>query len=147
MYRVLDKRYWWALCVGAGVGDTGVESGFVDTAVGGEAEQPGRVAMTCTINKQWLVGTCWIARGSSAFAPWWPREVRWGVLERGSRGENVYTHDWLHYCAAETNTASLTIFQLRNSYTMYLYLGCTVKRVQANIATTNIFKQSVAYMT
>ena len=30
---------------------------------------------------------------------------------------------------------------------MYLYLECTVKRVQANIVTTNIFKQSVANMT
>ena len=30
---------------------------------------------------------------------------------------------------------------------MYLHLECTVKRLQANIVTTNIFKQSVAYMT
>ena len=30
---------------------------------------------------------------------------------------------------------------------MYLYLEYTVKRVGANIVTTNIFKQSVTYMT
>lgn len=59
----------------------------------------------------------------------------------------ILTTDCIIVLQKPTQPCKATIFQLRNSYTMYLYLECTVKRVQANIATTNIFKQSVAYMT
>ena len=124
----------------------------MDTAVGGEAETNWESSNDlCTLSrvKQVISGNLLYSTGSSA----WYSVMTWRCDGAGRwrealrEGIYILTVDCIIVLQKPTQHCKATIFQLKTSYNMYLHLECTVKRLQANIVTTNIFKQSVAYMT